>query len=276
VLRSALDHYRRQQRITALGLIAARLVRFDTLDRLLATTAAFQLNAAQDAAAAVPLMLAEQGIETGSVATSVLPRLLGVASDGRSLAGLLDYTRSPEVTADQFDRIVATQLQDVAREAASIEIAVRPQITGWTRVLNPPSCSRCVILAGRVYRWSDGFQRHPRCDCRHVPIGESAVGLTVGPKDYFDSLSEADQNSTFTVDGAQAIRLGADPAKVVNARRGMARAQVYGRDMRTTTEGTARARRNATPRLMPESILEIAQNDRKEAVRLLTRFGYVQ
>jgi hypothetical protein len=38
--------------------------------------------------------------------------------------------------------------------------------------------------------------------------------------DYFESLSGAEQERVFTKSGAEAIRLGADPAKVVNARRG--------------------------------------------------------
>jgi hypothetical protein len=40
------------------------------------------------------------------------------------------------------------------------------------------------------------------------------------PTDYFESLSPAEQERVFTKSGAEAIRLGADPIKVVNARRG--------------------------------------------------------
>src|SRR5690348_18342012 len=41
-------------------------------------------------------------------------------------------------------------------------------------LLNPPSCQRCAILAGRWYRWSQGFLRHPRCDCVNLPAERQA------------------------------------------------------------------------------------------------------
>ena len=56
---------------------------------------------------------------------------------------------------------------------------------------------------------------------------------------------------------------------------------MFGRRVFVTTEGTtrrgvagARLGQARTPRLMPESILEIA-TDREDAVRLLRRFGYI-
>src|SRR5690606_25790677 len=86
--------------------------------------------------------------------------------------------------------------------------------------------SRCVILAGRFYRKNTGFQRHPGCDCRHIPASESVAGdLAVDPRAYFDSLTEAEQDKAFTKAGAEAIRAGADIGQVVNARRGMYTAQ---------------------------------------------------
>lgn len=71
---------------------------------------------------------------------------------------------------------------------------------------------------------------------------------------------------------------------------------VYGRQLLVTTEGVTvrgtagvrlgaretgtrkpgdRYRSAKTPRLMPESILQIAGDDREEAIRLLKRFGYI-
>lgn len=70
---------------------------------------------------------------------------------------------------------------------------------------------------------------------------------------------------------------------------------VYGQQVFTTTEGTTtrgvagvrlgarergrkdggRYRRAQVPRLMPESILAAAGDDRDEAIRLLRRFGYI-
>lgn len=79
----------------------------------------------------------------------------------------------------------------------------------------------------------------------------------------------------FTKDGAKAIRDGADPGQVVNARRGMAVSA--GRTV--TTEGTsrrgfARSRLGGAVRLMPEQIYRDASS-REEAVRLLRLHGYL-
>lgn len=293
MLDSASEHYRRQQRITALGLAAARRAR-KRLQSVAASVAVFQVAAAQDAAESVPRMLAEQGIDAPPEG-SVNPRAFsGTASDGRPLASLLEQA----ATDAAFDLIVATQIQDAARAAAGVGIAARPGVNGYIRMLNPPSCSRCAVLAGKFFRWNAGFARHPRCDCRHVPSSEDlSRDLRTDPKLYFESLGPAEQNKIFTNAGAQAVRDGADIGQVVNARRGMSTAArgVSGRRMLVredvgggqgvfvtregiTRRGMANRRRtgrNNAGRLMPESIYEIAGDDRDEAIRLLRLNGYI-
>lgn len=279
MLTSANEHYRRQQVITGAAITRLRRERFDTLEALTRTMTAFQVLAARESARFFPLMLDEQNLDAPPAARVLPEALAGFASDGRTMRGLMDYTRSDAVTDQAFDLIVSTQLQDVARQASAIEMGARPQVQGYVRQLNVPSCSRCAILAGRFYRWSDGFQRHPKCDCRHVPTTRSESNdLTSSPRDYFDGLSESEQDRIFTKSGAEAIRLGADPAQVVNARRGMATSQ-QGRIQRrsgdfVTFEGVARRDINGV-RLMPESILERARGDRTEAIRLLQANGYL-
>ncbi len=273
MLQSALDHYRVERRITAAGLIALRRQRFDTLDALARTMAAFQLLAAREAVTAVPAMLAEQGIDSAAESVVAPYALLGTASDGRPIRGLLDYARDPRVTSAAFDLIVSTQLQDVARQAAATAIAVRPQVHGYVRMLTLPSCSRCVVQAGKFFRRNAGFLRHPRCDCRHIPSTENLAGdLRTDPRAAFESMTSAAQDATFTKDGAEAIRKGADISQVVNARAGMSTAQVFGRQELATTIGP---RAGKKVRLMPESILELANSD-AEALRLLKAHGYVR
>lgn len=195
-----------------------------------------------------------------------------------------DRDRAARQALDDTQRwvemVAQTILADAARAAESAAMVARPEVGGWVRMLNPPSCSRCAILAGRFYRWNEGFERHPRCDCVHIPAREALAGdLTVNPNTYFDSLSAANQDRIFTKAGAQAIRDGADINQIVNARRGMRRAQLYGHDVLLTAEGTTRrgfARtRTRSPRLMPESIYQIAGNDRDEAIRLLRAHGFI-
>lgn len=254
---------------------------------------AYQLLAARDAVDSVPLMLEEQNIDPDPVAAVAPTALIGVASDGRSLEGLFSQASSDMA----LGLMVVTQLQDVARMAAGVAMTNSRGADGYVRMLSTPSCSRCVILAGKFFRWNDGFQRHPRCDCRHIPSRENVAGdLTTNPDEYFGSLSAAEQDKAFTKAGAQAIRDGADMGQVVNARAGMTKAQVYGRDVVATTTGTTRrgfaySRLRGAPgtdrrakgernfrttnvRLMPESIYELAK-DRDDAIRLLRLHGYI-
>lgn len=235
----------------------------------------------------------------------ILPFALpGWASDGRPLDSLL---LSPAFTAiDALNKgatvsralsfglahsqmIAATQVSDAYRNAATITSTTR-QVTRYVRAITPPSCSRCIILAGADQFWKTDFKRHPRCNCISVPVvGDPREDLITDPKAYFENLSQAQQDRIFTKAGAQAIRDGADMARVVNARRkasGMSgaaegqrrslrRRDVFGQDLFTTAELTARGSRGQQlVRLMPESIYEIAK-DQAEAVRLLKLHKYI-
>lgn len=289
MLTSAREHYARQQRITAAGLVAARKARPSGNLEVARSVAAYQLLAARDAADAVPLMLAEQGIASEPVGTVAVTALAGTASDGRPLPTLF----AQAATDIAFDLMVVTQLQDAARGAGSVGMVSNLASTGYVRMLNLPSCSRCAVLAGKFYKWNAGFARHPKCDCRHVPSNEDVAGdLTTNPDAYFRSLAAADQDRIFTKAGAQAIRDGADISQVVNARRGMTTAQFGKRTATVTTEGTTsrgvagknfgdlravrgeRYRRSSRPRVMPETIYEVA-TDRADAIRLLKLNGFI-
>lgn len=273
----------------------------DVGPKITALVTGAQIAATQQANTYVTDVLAE--LSVGSATAQVAPAAFaGYAGDGRSVAGLLAgsvsqagrrFTRArvaateaaasladvglptkefdPAMAAHEaldeasrwIDMVAATILTDTARAATSALMTGTPEVQGWVRVLNPPSCSRCVVLAGKFFRWNDGFDRHPRCDCFHVPAREAIAGdLTVNPDAYFRSLTSAEQDRTFTAAGAQAVRDGADLGQVVNARRGMYRAQagparrqaddvvrrgggltrqnVFGRDVATTNEGTTR------------------------------------
>lgn len=218
----------------------------------------------------------------------------GVTGDGRSLDTLLKVpaTTTRTLIADgmepaealaaggrQLSMMVLTEIADAGRGAAGVQIAARPR-TGYVRMLNPPSCSRCVILAGSFYRWNKGFLRHPRCDCVHVPTMVTdqaeafAEGLIDDPYEAFNRMSEAEQNRVFTNAGAQAIRDGADMYQVVNARRGMKYRGAF------TTEGTSKhgwagqILRKGQKRMTPETIYRLNPN-REQAVEALRAQGYI-
>lgn len=249
---------------------------------LLVTLTGAQRVAAGEADRYLDEVLDAQGLDPAAEATTIPRALAGVASDGRTLDGLLYRPADTALrlirggtTVDQalasggyvLDMIVRTQVADAGRAADLVATTTRRQATGYVRMLSGKSCSRCVILAGRWYRYNAGFNRHPKCDCIGVPGREDTAGdERTDPRAYFRSLSKDEQGRAFTAAGAEAIRNGADIAQVVNARRGM-----YTADGRLfTTEATGRR-----PRLMPEQILRDAR-DRDDAIRLLRLHGYIR
>lgn len=209
---------------------------------------------------------------------------------------------------DFMASIAAEILADCARAAEEVSLASRPWVSGYIRVPESGACSRCIVLAGKFFLFNEGFERHPLCRCNHAPAPEDkaqrdALIAVNAPDRYFESLTEAEQDATFGKAGADAIRAGADIGQVVNARRGMSKAQVFGRDVIVTSEGTTRrglaydslargtdrskderrvvsgrrqrVRSAQAPRLMPESLAAIAGDDREEFIRLLRLNGFV-
>ena len=284
----ALSHYRRQKRITLAATVAVRQAARrepQNVRRVTTITTAYQLAAAT---AASRTMAAEAGRGVATRAAA----FAGVSAGGfpieaalsTVLDGITEELAGGAVLDDllwQLEQLVAAEVADAGRAAASVEIYNEPTWTNYVRVLNPPSCPRCAVLAGRIYRDNDGFLRHPRCDCVHWPVEswEQAhdEGLVFSAADAFD----ADQITGLSRADAQAIRDGADISKVVNAHRGMATASIFGHDgIKTTLAGTTKrsAWRKANPnrpyRLRPESIYEIA-SDRADALRLLRLYGYL-
>jgi len=243
---------------------------------------AAQLEAARGTQDYVSAQLTLQGITPDPVGVVPARAFAGIASDGRDLDTLLSYpifevgafvregmpaAQALDIGERHLNRIAVTQVADAARVSTGVAITSDRTTTGYVRMLTPPSCSRCVILAGKWCRWNAGFERHPQDDCIQIPASENIAGdLTTSPTAYFDSLSEDEQNTTFTRAGAEAVRDGADLSRVVNARRGM-----YSASGRKLT----RERAGKRVRPMPEQIYVDANGDRDEALRLLKRFGFI-
>ena len=264
-----------------------------------------QLDAATRGAGYGGNTLADQGLYEAPEAWVDPSSLAGVSSRGAPLGAALysaiPHTKDliaggmPERVALARGREVlqisaAAQVADAGRTAAGLDTFARPRV-GYVRMLNPPSCSRCSVLAGRFYRNNEGFRRHPRCDCVHVPTTRTEAaeseGLVHDPYAYFESLSESAQDKTFGKAQAQAIRDGADLFQVVNARRGMSYAGVSSDGSRRgqkvasdfTREGATRRALwgGANPkgkRLTPDAIY--AQGLPREAtLDLLAKHGYL-
>jgi hypothetical protein len=211
--------------------------------------ATHQIVTARASQLAVAEMLAEQEID--SIADAML-NLLAFTTEPQALTRMVAATD----TDAEFERMVESIVQDAARAAESVSVTVRPDI--WhIRYVNPPCCSRCAVLAGRVYRFSDGFDRHPNCDCSMIPTTVAAP-FAQSPSDLVEQglvtdLSKADR---------KAIQDGADISQVVNVRRRAAGLREPGRVL-------ARGGRPT-----PEGIYRMTA-DRVEAVSLLRKFGYI-
>lgn len=328
-------HYRRQARIALTAsraatrewgrLDPARLTRswYDAVGpRLVAVVAAGQHAAATGATEYVSQAVRAQGGQPEPDGTVAAAAFAGTAADGRPLDTLLYepvittktalgngtlLDRAIQQGLADLLRIVSTEVADAGRSAVGAGIMSDRVCTGYVRVLSPPSCARCTILAGKVFHTATAFARHPHCDCVNLPTIAGVAPHVTDPGDYFRSLPTAEQNRIFTASGAQAIRDGADIYSVVNASRSVTTLDAYGRKVVATLEGTtyrggfyrqmraeaerrtgtrfARSRSEVerglprfelrTPRLMPSEIYLLADGDRSEAIRLLRRFGYL-
>lgn len=298
-------HYRQMQRLQVLALRASRRAWSGVDSRFLSQSWAalvasqlvpvvsrVQVQAAVSGSSYGGLALAEQGVWVAPESFVDARAFGGVASDGRSLDGLL---YSPVTSAKSWiaggvspaqalamgrtvlDSLVRTVVADAGRQAASVDVAARRSV-GYVRMLNPPSCSRCTVLAGKFYRWNAGFQRHPRCDCVHVAsaVGSTSAardeGLIDDPYEYFQGLPESEQNRLWGEANARAIRDGADIYQVTNARRG-AKGMF-------TTEGTSRrgyagsVLRRGQRRMTPDAIYRLNPN-RADALQALRDQGYI-
>lgn len=215
------------------------------------TLALYQVAQAEIAEEATALMLAQQDIDIEAEA------LLNSAAFTTSV-GTFEKMLEGIDTDRRFEQLVASLVQDTGRAAQGVSIAARPRI-GHVRMLTPPSCSRCAVLAGRVYRYSTGFLRHPGCDCTMIPTTLANPDYVQDPESLMDrglvtGLSKADQ---------QAIRDGADFAQVVNVRSAKAGVSESGRVL---------YRRG---RMTPEAIYRTT-NTQEEALAALQRAGYLR
>lgn len=288
--------------------------------RIIALTSSAMVGAARDGAASVPAALAQTGhagAPTASVDVEVFGTYANLApyGDGSGAGVPLDQhlygavirarsADSPSADARHMvgmrvlERLVHTQVVDAARSASSVAIAATPQV-GYVRMVNPPCCQDCAVQAGKWFRYNQGFDRHPNCDCIHRPAHESE-----SPAGYTRDIAP-DDITNLTVGQRLALEDGADMSQVVNA---------YGRGWRKrmgdyTTEGTTRrgwhsyvqrelARqrgeilattatqvgrrgyvrnyvvRRTGPRPTPDAIYRFARS-REEAVRLLAANGYI-
>lgn len=282
----ARKHYEDQRRIAlrAVSAVRAAFKRSPQVPTVARVVSAYQLASATASARTI-----------ASFADSVTPLVRPTAFAGYTSAGfpvtdpletiLASLTTELDRTAAdvlaRLDRFVVSEVADAGRAASQAEFVARPDWTNYVRMLNPPSCSRCAVLAGRIYRDLDAFLRHPGCDCVMVPVADWQEAHDEGLISSAEVLFEKGQIRGLSKADTQAISDGADISQVVNAAQGMATADVFNqRGLKVTTAGTTKrsAWRKANPnrpyRLRPEAIYANAK-DREDAIRLLRLYGYL-
>lgn len=251
-LRTAERYYRFSERLATRAVREARSAAPRGSQAVVTAIVAHQATQAGEVPGASTAMLAEQDLTARPLAAlNPLAFTTGTPEIEAMLAEI-----QADVEAD-FERLVASLVQDAGRAAQVVDTISRPDV--WhVRHLNLPSCSRCAVLAGRVYRYSDGFQRHPNCDCVMIPTTVAAPNLTYDPEQLardglVRGLSKAD---------LQALEDGADFGQVVNVRSRKA-------GLREAGHALSRA-----GRLTPAGVYRRADT-REEAVDLLRQNGYL-
>jgi hypothetical protein len=215
------------------------------------TLAVYQVAQAQIAEEATAVMLSQQDI---NIQAEALLNSSAFTTSADTFGQMLEDVD----TNWRFEQLVASLAQDAGRSAQSVSIAARPRI-GHVRMLTLPSCSRCAVLAGRVYRYSTGFLRHPGCDCTMIPT-------TLANPDYIqdpESLMRRGLVTGLSKADAKAIGDGADFAQVVNVRL---------RSGGVRESGRVLYRRG---RMTPEAIYRSSPTQ-EEALTALQRAGYLR
>lgn len=283
-----------------------------------------QIKAAVLSDVAVTSQLALQGAPEPELRYNPL-LVPGHTGDGRTVTGLVAagvdkaavaYDAGATATElnqawDKVGNFLAlagsTAISDAARASSSVSMLATPR-TKYIRMVNPPTCARCLVLAGKTaHRPTMGFKRHPRCDCSQVAVYDwdrrknhpMYQSLYFNPDRYFEGLSEQDKIKLVGRAGAEAIAEGADMNQVINARRGMKTVtDKFGSKRRITDEGVtvrgtasrymqaqmggryvktpgSRYRRLPVARLMPEEIYKLAHGSREKSLIMLHQYGYL-
>lgn len=265
-------------------------------ERMLGTVRSALTSAARGAQDYVTAAVRMWGADSDPVGQVVERAFALTASDGRPLDTLLEQPahevrafvaqgmpteQANEIGRRHLQRIVATQVADAARVSTGVAVVNDRKVEGYIRLLTLPSCNRCIILAGRFYRWNSGFERHPHCDCVHQIATEVADPPT--PREVYDSLDdEGRRKAGWSGFDQRAIDGGADLSQVTNYKKALKTVTIAGRPVKTTTVGTTRhglaGQRGSKVRLTPEALYLEADRlgwDRAETIRQLKRFGYI-
>ncbi|MEQ1761550.1 MAG: phage minor head protein [Pyrinomonadaceae bacterium] len=115
---------------------------------------------------------------------------------GRILAGEVeDLTKRRAVLIARTEQIRAYRManRDVYKRNSDVLRGWR-----WMAAKTPATCAMCLALDGEIFPVEETLSSHPACRCSMLPLPNTDFG---GPQpasgaDYFDKLSEAEQDRT--------------------------------------------------------------------------------
>ena len=252
--------------------------------RLRLAVATSQRLSAEGASEYVDAALSAQGATSRRLASVPSRAFAGYAADGRDLDGalvqpMIRLRRDLDAGMPRPDalgrgeratlRLVTGLVGDTAHVADGVALGLQPEAAGYVRRVTVPACGRCLILAGKFFARNAGFQRHPRCDCTHVPVTRSWSASS--PDELLSRMTPEQRVAALGKDGAEAVAKGADMQSVVNARRGMSSPAD-----RTTTEDTSkRGVVPGGPRATPAALLDRYGDDPVKFRAALRDNGYL-
>lgn len=225
-----------------------------------------------------------------------------VIAPKQAAAAGLSPVLAGRVAARRLVRLASTAVADAGREATQASLVTSGH-QGYVRMLQLPSCRDCAVQAGKFFKWNAGFQRHPNCDCVHIPSSE-ASGIVGAELNVTEAIRSGQVSGLSKAETTAIVEDGANPGQVINARRGgLQTSTMFGQKVQHTLEGTTRRglhggyrrdvdgglsrradsewvkargyRRVRRPRLTPAEVYRQAGDDRAEAIRLLLDNGYI-
>lgn len=217
----------------------------------------------------------------------------------RALDAGLDMDVALRRVRSELVTMARTCVADTQRSASMVAAKACNAEATPVRVLNPPSCARCVILAGTS---TGGFERHPNCDCTFIWAKDAPSEAYTQPDLYLETLSDDELARVLgSRANARAYKDGADLNQLVNAyrRKGAVSSAQWGdRRIKYTLEGTTkrgfassrmiasgyandytkmggRYTRVDRPRLMPETIYQSCARTGRDPQELLYKYGWI-
>lgn len=127
--------------------------------------------------------------------------------------------RNPRVIAQEITKAYGVSLTDAVRTTRTTQLWASREatrlnyiangITGWIWMaeLDDVTCGACAAMHGTVHDVTEQLDGHWQCRCAMIPI-TAGEAITQSGEDFFNNLSEEQQDKMLGIGKAQALRDG--------------------------------------------------------------------